>query len=308
MTYEDFLGQWNDGLDYIVAHTSGSTGAPKEIRLPKSDMLASASATNSRFGIGRDSVLTLPLSLGYIAGKMMAVRAILAGCRLNVVAPSNEFSLPDGSTDLLAVVPSQVAWLLRHGEWSKRIKNVIIGGAPLDLEQQAQMRECGYKAFCTYGMTETCSHVALQEVTGDREPFIAMDGVRFATDNRGCLVVNLRDMSVGSIVTNDIVDLVNERMFYWKGRIDNVINSGGVKIHPEEVEALIGGLVKSRFLIRGFKHEKWGEAVELVIEGGKTDQDLPQKLRELLPAASIPKKITYVAQIERTKNGKIKRF
>ena len=100
----DFIREWESDCDYIVAHTSGSTGTPKEIRLPKSDMRVSAKATNSRFGITRRSVIAAPLSVDYIAGKMMCVRAIEAGCELLEMPVSNKVII-DRRIDLLAIVP-----------------------------------------------------------------------------------------------------------------------------------------------------------------------------------------------------------
>ena len=110
-TVEDFINEWRDASDYIVAHTSGSTGQPKEIRLLKSDMAASAKATNAFFGIDSRSVIGLPLSVDYIAGKMAVVRSLLAGCRLLEMPVSNELHI-DSRVDLLSVVPSQVDSLL----------------------------------------------------------------------------------------------------------------------------------------------------------------------------------------------------
>ncbi|MDD6668520.1 MAG: AMP-dependent synthetase, partial [Bacteroidales bacterium] len=75
MTVDEFLAEWRNGDAFVTAHTSGSTGTPKAIRLLKADMLASARATNARFGIGAHSRLLLCLSPDYIAGKMMIVRA-----------------------------------------------------------------------------------------------------------------------------------------------------------------------------------------------------------------------------------------
>ena len=95
----DFIREWESDCDYIVAHTSGSTGDPKAIRLPKSDMRVSARATNRRFGIDSSSVIAAPLSTDYIAGKMMCVRAIEAGCRLIDMPVSNTVTV-DRKIDL----------------------------------------------------------------------------------------------------------------------------------------------------------------------------------------------------------------
>lgn len=125
---EDFLRQWNDGSDCICAHTSGSTGVPKKIHLSKSDMMKSAAATNRFFGIGCDSLLHLPLSTDYIAGKMMVVRGFVAGCAVMAERPSNH-PLKDYAgrrISLSAVVPSQVPGLLDGSGW-RFVDNLIVG-------------------------------------------------------------------------------------------------------------------------------------------------------------------------------------
>ena len=90
---EDFINEWTNPLPYVIAHTSGSTGTPKEIRLLKSDMRASARATIDFFGLSSKSTLYLPLSPGYIAGKMQIVRALEASCDLIVENPSSRPAL-----------------------------------------------------------------------------------------------------------------------------------------------------------------------------------------------------------------------
>ena len=77
----DFLYEWTNEQPDVAGHTSGSTGVPKEIRLRKEDMQASARITNKFFGIGQASVLLLCLSVSYIAGKMMVVRGFGSGGR-----------------------------------------------------------------------------------------------------------------------------------------------------------------------------------------------------------------------------------
>ena len=115
-----FIGELLAEENYVVAHTSGSTGVPKEIRLLKSDMRASARLTNDFFGINDDSLLYLCLSPDYIAGKMMIVRAIEAGAEIVEQSPSNEPMAGYASNrrvSLLAVVPSQLGYLVNHPEY-----------------------------------------------------------------------------------------------------------------------------------------------------------------------------------------------
>ncbi|MCD8386729.1 MAG: AMP-binding protein [Bacteroidales bacterium] len=305
MKLEEFIEEWENGADYVMGHTSGSTGAPKPIKLLKADMRASARGTNSFFGIGKDSILALPLSLDYIAGKMMAVRAIEAGCRLMVIEPSNRFDWPE-RCDLLSIVPSQAPWLLEHPEGPRQIKNVIIGGGPLDETVRRRIVDAGYRAYCSYGMTETCSHVALARVAIQPLPYEAMPGISFGLDARGCLCIQTRNFSFELLVTNDMVELIDDRHFYWKGRIDNVINSGGLKIHPEILEKEISAIITEAFYIIGVPDERWGQAVGLVIEGtAQTAVEAYEKLRTALDHRFLPKRVWAVEAIRRTMSAKL---
>ncbi|MCC8115137.1 MAG: AMP-binding protein [Bacteroidales bacterium] len=305
MKVDEFIREWENEADYVMGHTSGSTGAPKPIKLLKADMRASARATNSFFGIGEDSILALPLSLDYIAGKMMAVRAIEAGARLLVIEPSNRFEWP-GQCDLLSVVPSQAPWLLEHPDGPRQIKNVIIGGGPLDETVKRRIVNAGYRAYCSYGMTETCSHVALARVAEEPKPYEAMPAISFELDARGCLCIQAPNFSFGHLATNDMVELIDDRHFFWKGRIDNVINSGGLKIHPEILEKEISACIAEAFYIIGVPDEYWGQAVGLVVEGtAEKAVEAYEKLRTKLDHRFLPKRVWAVEAIRRTMSAKL---
>ena len=114
-----FIAEWHNPLPYIIAHTSGSTGKPKEIRLLKSDIKKSAQATCLRFGITEKSILYLPLSASYIAGKMMIARAIVSGAELIMETPGNNLSINAPHIDLAAIVPSQIPALI-SSRWPPR--------------------------------------------------------------------------------------------------------------------------------------------------------------------------------------------
>lgn len=306
MTFEDFKTEWMGESEFIQAHTSGSTGTPKAILLSKSDMSISARATNEYFGVNLDSVLAIPLSCDYIAGKMMAVRAYEAGCRLLVISPSNDFEIGEDKIDIISVVPSQVDCLLRNQEWASRIGAVLIGGAPLSPAKGEALIKAGYKAYVSYGMTETCSHVALARIGG---PYVSMPGVSFSADNRGCLVVKVPKMSIREVVTNDVVELIDEHTFKWLGRYDNVINSGGIKIFPEILEKEISKFVDADFYIVGIPDDKWGQAVQMVVEGDEMMREgIENMLKVHLNHKFLPKNIRFIRILERTSNGKLKRL
>lgn len=306
-----FLKEWESDSDYILAHTSGSTGKPKEIRLLKEDMRQSARATNRFFGIGPDSLLVSPLSAGYIAGKMMIVRALEAGCRLIEETPSNHpLKSEYGTVALLPIVPSQIPGLL-ESEYVRNVQNVIVGGAPMSpVQEQLLMSALTMNAYATYGMTETCSHVALRKI--GCQYYQALPGVRFEVDNRSCLKIIALDFSFKELQTNDVVKLEDVTHFQWKGRVDNVIISGGIKIFPEEIERELSGRIPLSFYFIGEPDDKWGQKLIMKVEYSSADlKTIESKIRNILesnlPRYHQPKEIIFLKEFPRTSSGKILR-
>lgn len=305
-----FIHQWFDDSPYIIAHTSGSTGTPKEIRLLKSDMVASALSTNEFFGIKSSSKLLCPLSADYIAGKMMIVRAIVSGAQLWMEVPSNTpIQRHYGQIDLIAVVPSQLNHILTDNSIMSQVQNILVGGAQLPSDSARQIIDAGINAYVSYGMTETCSHVALRKIVNQTdEIYEAMPDVYFSCDQRDCLIIHSDIRSFKELLTNDIVKLIDERHFVWIGRVDNVINSGGIKIYPEDVEQQIQSLLPAEieYYIAKSTDEKWGEVPVLVIskEVGDKDNLLNAIRNRVKLKAQRPARI-IVAEIEHTSSGKI---
>lgn len=304
-----FIEEWNSPTPYITARTSGSTGTPKEIRLLKTDMRASAKATINFFGLHSRSWLHLPLSPDYIAGKMQIVRALESGATLTVEDATNRplsgLSLNTGRRiSLLPVVPSQVCGVLSSG-FTDRIDNMIIGGAPLAPADEQRIIDSGIPSFATYGMTETCSHVALRRLGS--ECFSALPGFRFSADPRGCLVINSETMSFGQLVTNDIVELDSPQAFRWRGRFDNVINSGGLKISPEEIEKKIAHLFPdgTNFYIASRRSERWGEEAVLVTDLREPADNLINLIETEVGHLRAPKALIFDPDIQRTSSKKI---
>ncbi len=306
-----FLDEWLSDSSYIVAHTSGSTGEPKEIRLLKEDMRQSALATCKWFKINDKSVMVMPLSVDYIAGKMMIVRALMSKSRLWVEEPCNQPIKQDyGMIDLLPIVPSQLQWLLDNPQLSVSVRNLIIGGGAIPSQLETKVIQAEINAYATYGMTETCSHVALRKIS---EPYYqALHGISFKCDDRGCLVINAPEFSFHNLVTNDIVSLENSWSFKWIGRWDNVINTGGVKVFPEKIEKIISSVLNQvDFYIVGRPSEKWGEEVVMYIENCGLDIDtenILSQIKEKLNRYELPKEIISVPMFLRTDSGKIKRL
>ena len=311
VTTAQFVNEWHNDLPYIIAMTSGSTGAPKAIKLSKKDIIKSAKATCQFFNIAKGATMVLPLSTNYIAGKMMVVRAIVSGANLWIETPSNRpLDKEYGVIDLLPVVPSQVDWIIaNYQDTHNNIKNLLIGGGALSSNKEEALKSLGINAYVSYGMTETCSHIALRPITSN--VYETLPGITISSDTRNCLEIKAPEFTYKEISTNDIVEIIDEHHFIWRGRDDNVINTGGIKVFPEEIEKKLSPIIPYPFYVIGEKHEKWGESVTLYIESNDNSIDKSKIIDEaasILKKYELPKKIKCVEKFVYTESKKIKRL
>lgn len=307
-----FIITWLDDGDYIMQYSSGTTGSPKELKLSKRSMMLSARKTCDFFDLrfGQTAALCLPIE--YIAGKMMVVRAFVGGLNLTFTEPT---SMPElsglGKIDFCAMVPLQVFNSLNSIEALRNVKKLIIGGGEIRDELEMMLRDLPNEVYATYGMAETCSQVAIRRISGTEYEryFTAFPGVTFSADERECLIIKA-DYIEKQIVTNDVVDLVDDSRFRWIGRYDNLINSGGVKIVPEEVEAVISKTTGFDCAVIGIPDAKLGQKLVLVLEKGGGElsaEELKNTLKEELPKHLQPKDIVYVEEIPRNSSFKVDR-
>ena len=452
MDIKEFIDEWNNGSDRMLVHTSGSTGKPKPMWVEKRRMAHSARTTCAFLGLKRGDTALLCLSLNYIAGKMMAVRAIEWGLNLVCVEPSGHplcfkvdeltsrqvdklcdsdannsstcqlvnlstissnsstcqlvnsstissnsstCQLVNSSTEITfaAMTPMQVYNTLQVAEERERlmqIKHLIIGGGAIDEALEAELRHFPNAVWSTYGMTETLSHIALRRINGaspspseggeigSRATLFRSSGVQefrssdnsilrssgvqefFASaqqhvrssDNsilrsegvhptpppleglgevfpfggdgggfytpfpdvsvslngEGCLVIDAPGVCAQRLVTNDCAELHPDgRRFRIIGRKDNVINSGGIKIHAEEVEQMLRPHLSMPFIITKATDPKFGEVVALVYEEGSCGQSIQSICQSVLPKYWQPRRYLPVEHILITETGKPRR-
>lgn len=346
MTLEDFFSEWNNDSDRVLVHTSGSTGKPKPMMVEKKRMLNSARITCDFLGLKPGDSALLCMSLDYIAGKMVVVRSIERHLHLISVSPSGhplkDINLKDangkdvnGEITFAAMVPMQIYNTLQVPEERERlthVRHLIIGGGAIDASLEKELRSLpgNIAIWSTYGMTETLSHIALRRINGAEasEWYQPFDSVKISQTDEGCLVIDAPLVCAETLVTNDIVEIesyiynkVEKLRFRIKGRKDNVICSGGIKIQIEEVEALLKPHLEKHFMIAKKKDEKFGEIAVLLTE----DEDLKKveaTIRRLLSGKSddsnksseskshkywIPREFRYVEHLPLTETGKPKR-
>ena len=310
----EFVREWESQSTTMEVFTSGSTGRPKSVLLNKIDMEKSARATGKFFGFKEGQSLLLNLSPNYIAGKLMIVRALVH--QMNIVAAplsANPLLALKSYSDKIhfaAFVPSQVKAILQD-EISRKIystlEKVIIGGAAVNSDLEAKICQHHKATYATFGMTETITHFALRQLGDPVKLYQCLEGTTVGVDAESRLIVH-SPLVEEALQTNDVIELVDDTSFVWKGRADYVINSGGVKVHPEEVESEIRDLIPNqRFYISAASDDQFGEVVALVLEGEEFDEGAffeALKLKKL-KKYHAPRRLILVREFEETPTGKI---
>lgn len=297
----DFLLDWFDENPYIDLKTSGTTGVPKIIRKSKQALVNSALATGDFFELKPGNTALCCLPVEFIAGKMMLVRSFILGLAIDFVPPSAvPLANVNKKYDFVAMVPLQVQNSLSE---LHKVEKLIIGGAKMDSALEKQLLGIQTKIYETYGMTETITHIAAKKI--GEQAFSILPNVQISQNENKCLVIDAPQVSEERLFTNDLVQLLNDSQFVLLGRIDNVVNSGGVKLIPEQIEEKLAKAINTRFFVGGIPDTVLGEKLILVIEGEK--QELDESIYTDLDKYEKPKAVFFVTEFHSTESGKIKR-
>jgi O-succinylbenzoic acid--CoA ligase len=300
----NFLLDWFDEKSYIELSTSGTTGTPKVIKIDKQAMLDSALATGDFFGLNPGDTMLHCLPTNYVAGKMMFVRSFILGLDMKFVEPNSDpLKNIDEEFDFCAMVPLQAKNSLKKLKAGK-IKKLIIGGVKVHKALEQELVKLDMDIYETYGMTETITHIAAKKI--GEKAFTVLPNVKVAIDDRRCLVIDAKNISKELIVTNDIVNLISDTQFSWEGRIDNIINSGGIKLMPERIEDKLSTLIPRRYFVSGQPDEILGEKAVLYIEG--EPMPIEEAVLSVLDKFEKPKEIVFIPKFNETATGKIMRI
>lgn len=307
-----FLKQWLNSADDILVQTSGSTGNPQVIHLSKATMRISASMTCDYFGLQPGERALLCLSSENVAGKMMIVRAMERGLHLIAVNPVGcPLSTIHEKVKFSAMVPLQVQHCLQENCLDKT-EILLVGGAAVSDKMKDELQQHAVASFSSYGMTETMSHVALKKLNGPdaSEWYEGLADISFSLDQRGCLQIEAKSLGIDKLQTNDLCELDGNHRFQWLGRVDFVINSGGVKVIPEQLEKLLSPFMEFPFFITGIPNEDLGEQVVIFVEAPSVEQiPINQIFQVLQDCAKYqrPKAVYYLPSFVYTASGKINR-
>jgi o-succinylbenzoate---CoA ligase len=307
----NFIIQWFSPIETITIYTSGSTGKPKEIQLLKTDMIKSAIRSNTFFELKPFNNVLLCLPVKYIAGLLMVIRAFEGKMNLLTISPQNiVLNSLDGPINFAALVPIQVDKLISKPLKISKIEKIIIGGAPVSKSlSKLIVKNYKGKAYETYGMTETITHIAIKEINSNFEnnTFNAVPNVHFSIDERNCLIINDSLIQPKPLITNDHVELISETSFKLLGRYDNIINTGGIKVQPELIEEKLSNYINGKFCISSIPDDTLGQLVVLVVEKTINNASIDNAFASL-SNYQRPKKIIEIEKIPLLSNGKIDRI
>ncbi|MGW5055438.1 o-succinylbenzoate--CoA ligase [Actinokineospora sp. NPDC004072] len=297
--------------------TSGSTGTPKTVLLPASCLLASAHAAHARLGGPGTWLLALPTE--HIAGVQVLVRSWVAGTTPGVLAgPFRGKAFVEAAADVLAadgprytaLVPTQLTRVLAEGGAAlaalRSFDAVLVGGAALASPVLDAARAAGVRVVTTYGMTETAGGCVYDGVPLDGVAVELVDGViriggpTVAAGYAGGPAFD------GWFTTADLGAFADGRL-HVLGRADDVINTGGEKVAPAAVEAVLLAHPGVREVcVVGVPDPEWGQRVAAAAVGELPEAALAA-VRAKLGAAAVPRRVVVVAALPERGPGKVDR-
>ncbi|MEO9484662.1 MAG: AMP-binding protein [Ekhidna sp.] len=294
----NIIRRWHSSEQYFTHQTSGSTGTPKKIKISRSKIVSSAKATLSSID-PENQIKTslLCISAAHIGGAMVVYRSLIFEHDLTIVAPSASpmDELGGEAFDLVSFVPMQFNKLSPTD--LNCFRTVLIGGAPIEVRKVKTTA----KIYSTFGMTETVSHIALRPI--GEELFTTTGDTKVAIGDEGGLMINGSITDNKWLKTNDLVSIISNNSFKWIGRMDFVINSGGLKIHPEKVEQQLSDKVKGDIMISSLPDGQLGSKVILLSSGQEEAIDFGE-----LEKYQAPKACYFNQQIFKTSSGKLDRL
>ena len=305
-----FIKSWGNDEKVIAIYTSGSTGKPKNIELAKEKMQISARKTLEYFKIEKGSSALLCLSLETIAGKMMLVRSLIGELKLHVVTVStNPILALKNPIDFVALVPMQLEAAIDTAfEKLKSIKTILVGGAPVSEELIQKLKDKKITVFQSYGMTETISHVAIRKIGFETEEYYeALPGITFSSDEQR-LIIDYPEVLSEKLRTNDCVNLIDSKHYQYLNRYDFIINTGGIKVNPEEIELKLKPLLKQPFFIWFVKDVHLGQKIVLVVQETINLKLKKKDFTHYLNKYEIPKNYCQIKDFVLSKSQKIDRI
>jgi len=293
----------------VIICTSGSTGEPKGVELSAAALLYSARASLARAGArpGERWLCCLPVT--HIAGIQVLVRSLADGTDPYLAADSDEQTIANSGCAHISLVPTQLARLAPRALAGYR--TILLGGAAAAAGQVERARAAGLPVVTTYGMSETCGGCVYDG--------IPLDGVRVRVEDGGRVWISGPVLFQGYaggeragewFRTGDLGAFGTDGSLMIRGRADDVINTGGYKVVPAEVAALLQACPGVRdAAVLGQNDPEWGERVVAVIVPADPDDPptlkmLRMHVQERLPRYAAPSRVVLVDAVPMLPSGK----
>lgn len=268
--FNKFLKDWNNSEYIFEIKTSGSTGTPKLMTLDRKLLRLSANQTSNAIeGINTQPIFCC-LPTDKMGGFMQLVRAAIWQVPCTVIKPTNNplINFKEKAAGSISLSPMQLYNILLESE-SKinlaKFDTILVGGASISVVLHAMLEDFEHASlYFTYGMTETYSHIALR-----KHPhlyFQLIDGYEKRLTEQNSLAIKGAITQNKWLDTGDVVNFVEGNKFEIIGRIDNIINSGGVKYSAEQLEQVIAKLYNKPFYISSIKDAVLGQKIALIVE------------------------------------------
>ena len=324
-----------DGLAVVVG-TSGSTGSPKRAMLTAEALRASARATHER--LGGPGQWVLPMPAHHVAGLQVLLRSLDAGTEPAVMDLTGGFTpeafcdtvvrLDPGGRRYTSMVPTQLLRLLDHPEGDAALgafDAVLVGGAGLPPRLRARAAAAGVPVVATYGMSETaggCVYDGLpldgSRVALDPDGRVRLGGATLSHGYLGAPALTARAFTTDAhgirwFRTDDVGHVDEDGRLHVDGRVDDLVNTGGLKVAPRLVEEAIAEHVPgiAEVVVVGTPHPEWGQAVSALLVlrpdaagPAPTVAELRSRLRDVLPAHSLPVRALVAAHVPLAGPGK----
>ena len=306
----------------VVVATSGAGGAPKLVELHRVAVVVALTRSAKRLGATPGAPWVCPLPPSHIGGLLVLLRAAVLGSP--VVAHERfepERVVHDGEgAAFVSVVPSMVRRLV-EADLGLHGLTLLVGGGPIDVSTADAARARGARLVTTYGLTETCGGFAY-----DGEP---LDGMRVRLDPEGGIEVagstlmegyRLDSAATGAafttdgwLRTGDLGEIDDDGRVSVHGRGDDLIRTGAEKVWPDEVERVLAAHPKvADVAVAGRPDPEWGQRVEAFVVPASVDDppsldDLRDFGADRLARFKLPRELHLVAEIARTRSGKVRR-
>ena len=308
-----------DGTAVVIA-TSGSSGVPKGAQLSADALLASARASLDRIGARHGTRWLCPLPTSHIAGLGVLIRSLVTETVPVVVDGLDpaQRNLAVFGCGYVSLVPAQLRRMLDVGASVSAFGAILLGGAAIPPGLLAGARAAGARVVTTYGMSETCGGCVYNG--------LPLDGVRLRTAPDGRIQIagpvlfsgyrNRSDLTGSAVdeegwfTTSDLGKIGPDGRVSIGGRADEMIKTGGEKVSPTEVAAILEGCPGVReAIVFGEPDSQYGQRVTAVVV--PTHLSSPPRLQELraavrrtLPAYAAPRALLVVPAMPLLPSGK----